>query len=337
MSFFNQFDQHDLDQRVSKRQGETKLGEKVRLGLEGKKYVLIGVPESIGVKGNLGKAGTESLWEPFLEVFLNIQSTNGFDGRELSVLGSFDFSGIIPASEASVQSWRNAVEQIDVAVSDLVEQVVLAGKVPIVIGGGHNNCYPIIKGVAEGLYATQKIPFPAINTVNLDAHADFRMNEGRHSGNGFRYAFEAGYLQKYAVLGLSENYNAQSMIDEMKSSPQIDVIFWEDIFLRKKFSFEQSMQRAKEFVMNTTYGVELDLDVIEDVLSSAMSPVGVTAIQARQYVHHMASAEKVAYLHVCEGAIRMQDGRSDQSAAKLVAYLVSDFVKANKECQNKRY
>ncbi|MBD8490308.1 formimidoylglutamase [Echinicola sp. CAU 1574] len=331
MSFFNQFDQHDLDQRVSKRQGETKLGEKIRLGLEGEKYVLIGVPESIGVRGNLGKTGTESLWGPFLDVFLNIQSTNGFNGSELSILGSFDFSGILPASEASVQAWRNTVEQVDVAVSDLVEQVVLAGKVPIVIGGGHNNCYPIIKGVVEGLYAIRKLPFPAINAVNLDAHADFRMKEGRHSGNGFRYAFEAGYLQKYAVLGLSENYNSQAMIDEMKKSPEIDVIFWEDIFLRQKFSFEQSMQRAKEFVMNDTYGVELDLDVIEGVLSSAMSPVGVSAIQARQYVHHMASEEKVAYLHICEGAVRMQDGRADQNTAKLVAYLVSDYVKANKK------
>nr|WP_233167177.1 arginase family protein [Pedobacter sp. ASV2] len=28
----------------------------------------------------------------------------------------------------------------------IIEKIVAAGKVPIVIGGGHNNAYPIIKG-----------------------------------------------------------------------------------------------------------------------------------------------------------------------------------------------
>ena len=45
-----------------------------------------------------------------------------------------------------------------------------------------------------------------INILNIDAHADFRPLEGRHSGNGFSYAFREGFIKKYYAYGLHENY-----------------------------------------------------------------------------------------------------------------------------------
>jgi formiminoglutamase len=57
---------------------------------------------------------------------------------------------------------------------------------------GHNNAYGCIKGAAKGLYKAGIIPLVQINAINLDAHADFRPLEGRHSGNAFRYADEDG-------------------------------------------------------------------------------------------------------------------------------------------------
>jgi formiminoglutamase len=35
-----------------------------------------------------------------------------------------------------------------------------------------------------------------VNAINFDAHSDFRILEGRHSGNGFSYAYEEGFLKK---------------------------------------------------------------------------------------------------------------------------------------------
>ncbi|NQY12901.1 MAG: arginase family protein, partial [Henriciella sp.] len=69
------------------------------------------------------------------------------------------------------------------------------GPIPIVIGGGHNNAYPILKGMSQGRHST----FAAIN---LDPHTDFRALEGRHSGNGFHYATEQGFLSHYFCLGM---------------------------------------------------------------------------------------------------------------------------------------
>ena len=61
---------------------------------------------------------------------------------------------------------RKIVKKIDTYVTYIIEQIVSAGKKPIIIGGGHNNAYGNIKGssLAHG--------FP-INVVNFDAHSDF--------------------------------------------------------------------------------------------------------------------------------------------------------------------
>jgi formiminoglutamase len=74
---------------------------------------------------------------------------------------------------------------------------LLRRKIPVVIGGGHNNAYPLLKGAAKGLQQAQQTPLPQINCINLDAHTPVTgPEEGRHSGNAFRYAESDGFLQK---------------------------------------------------------------------------------------------------------------------------------------------
>jgi formiminoglutamase len=152
--------------------------------------------------------------------------------------------------------------------------------------------------------------------------------EGRHSGNAFRYAEEDGYLEKYCAIGLHENYITQNIWMDMVNNPFIDCITFEDIFIHEKRNFIQAVAHATAFTDDTLCGIELDLDAIEHTLSSATSPVGITAIHARQYLNFVASDCRPAYLHICEGATHLSDGRVDPSTGKLLSYLVSDFVKA---------
>jgi len=58
------------------------------------KYVLFGVPEDLGVKGNLGIGGADTLWIPFLQSFLNVQSNDFFEGNQILLAGHFDFGDI---------------------------------------------------------------------------------------------------------------------------------------------------------------------------------------------------------------------------------------------------
>lgn len=78
------------------------------------------------------------------------------------------------------------VSKIDKEVVHIIRTIINCGKIPIIIGGGHNNSYGNIKGTA---LANGK----PINAVNFDAHSDFRILEGRHSGNGFSYAHSEGF------------------------------------------------------------------------------------------------------------------------------------------------
>jgi formiminoglutamase len=251
------------------------------------------------------------------------------------LLGQFDFSDMAllieqnaGSHEERIEAYRHAGHAIDDEVEHIIKLITEHKKIPIVIGGGHNNAYGCIKGAAKGLYKAGIIPLAQINAINLDAHADYRPLEGRHSGNGFRYADEDGYLEKYCVIGLHENYIPQNCWIDIVNDPFIDVITYEDIFLHEKRNFIQAIAHATGFTEDSYCGLELDLDSIQHTLTSAATPVGITALHARQYVSFAASDTKVAYLHICEGASRLSDGRSDNSTGKLISYLVSDFVKA---------
>ena len=202
------------------------------------------------------------------------------------------------------------------------------GQRVVLIGGGHNNSYGCIKGAAKGLYTAGVIPLTQINAINLDAHADFRPIEGRHSGNGFRYADEDGYMEKYCVIGLHENYIPQNCWIDIVNDPFIDVITFEDIFVHEKRSFMQAVAHATGFTEDGLCGIDLDLDSIQNTLSSAMTPVGISPVHARQFISFTAADSKPAYLHISEGATRLTDGRTDEGTGKLISYLVSDFVKA---------
>lgn len=314
------YQQTDLNAIIKTRMGETKLGERINLNWQANevKFVLLGIAEDIGVQVNRGIGGTQTAWNSFLNAFLNIQSTKVLSGNEIGIYGCLFFDDLKINSES--------VETIDNEVVKAISEIISFGKIPVIVGGGHNNAYPIIKGVSQ----TKK---QAINAINLDAHSDFRVKEGRHSGNGFRYAFDEGFLQKYALIGLHENYNSQAIIDEISQNPCIQFSFWEDIFLREKVTFKEAILQTIEFTKSNPTGIELDLDCVENVLSSAMTPCGISPTQARQYIHQTSTLTNVAYLHICEGATQLSTGQESTLTGKLISYLVSDFMKAFNEKQ----
>jgi formiminoglutamase len=328
------------------RRFETKLGERVHVlqnpadleqsvKISPAHYVLFGIPEDLGAKGNFGIGGADTLWIPFLQSFLNIQSNDFFEGGEVLVAGHFDFGDIqylidttARSDDEKIEAYRHAVNRIDDEVEHLVNIITTAKKIPVAIGGGHNNSYPLIKGAAKGWHKAGVLPLPQINCINLDAHADYRPMEGRHSGNAFRYAEEDGYLHKYCIIGLHENYLPQNVWVDMVNNPFIDCITFEDIFIHEKRSFIQAVAHATGFTEDSLTGIDIDIDGIQNTLSSAMTPVGISPVHARQYISFAAADSKPAYVHICEGATRLSDGRTDATSGKLAGYLVSDFVKA---------
>jgi len=346
MKHFKFYHKQDILSFTKIRRFETKLGESLQapedignldsvLAQSNARYVLFGIPEDIGVRANCGTGGTDSIWTPFLNAFLNIQSNDFLNGDNIILPGYFDFGDTkylieqnAHGTEEKTDAYRHAVNMIDEEVEELARHISSYNKIPIAIGGGHNNAYPLLKGTAKGLYKAGLLPLAQINCINLDAHSDFRPSEGRHSGNGFRYAEEDGYLQKYVVIGLHENYLPQNVWLDIVNNPFLDFITYEDIYVHEKRTFRQAVAHATGFTADNYTGIELDMDCIEHTLSSAMTPAGISSMHARQYIAQAATDCKAAYLHICEGATQLADGRKDETTGKLISYLVSDFIKA---------
>ncbi len=344
MQHLNVYRKQDILALTRIRQFETKLGERVLVAADPAniagavehteaEYVLVGIPEDIGVRANEGRGGSGTAWPFFLKSFLNQQSNDFLTGESVLVLGYFDFSELDRLIEANafgreekLTAFRHAVHTIDEAVEPLIKLITAAGKIPIVVGGGHNNAYPLIKGAAKGLHKAGLIPLPQINAVNLDAHSGFRPAEGRHSGNAFRYAEEDGFLEKYCAIGVHENDLPQNVWLDIINNPFVDLITYEDILVLEKRSFTQAVAHATGFTEDNYIGLELDLDVFGPA-GTGMPATGLGALQARQYVTFAAIDSRIAYFHICEGIFSLSHGQCE-AAGQLMAVILSDFLKA---------
>lgn len=347
MKHFKFYSKKDILSLTKVRRFETKLGERIQslnteidwpevLQRSTAKYVLVGIPEDIGIKANHGIGGADTTWYPFLNSFLNTQSNDFFTGEDVLLLGHFDFGDVKYLVENNaynqdemIDAYRHAVNIIDEEVETMMKTIAFCKKIPVIIGGGHNNAYPVIKGVSKGLHKADLLPLAQINCINLDAHSDYRTMEGRHSGNGFRYAEADGYLGKYCIIGLHQNYIPQNVLTDIHANPFIQYSTYEDIFIHEKKNFIQAIAHATGFTEDTYTGIELDMDCIQNALCSARTPTGISPLHARQYINFAATDSKVAYLHISEGACQLTDGSKDEVTGKLISYLVSDFIKAN--------
>ncbi|MGB3607337.1 MAG: formimidoylglutamase [Psychroserpens sp.] len=327
----------DLNSILKIRSNETKFGEHITLLPNSNdiyeqlltldvSYVIFGVKEDVGVFANYGTIGTARAWDATLTSLVNLQSNAHTSAQKVLVLGHFEFedlqykmSTLDQNSKKDISKARKKTAKIDASVSFLVSQIVSAGKIPIVIGGGHNNAYGNIKGTSLALKKT-------VNAVNFDAHHDFRAEEGRHSGNGFSYAFAEGYLKRYFIFGLHENYTSDTIFKTLKKLKAVQYTSFESMMVRHETSFTAELERALTHVADKPFGLELDCDAIQNIPSSAMTPSGFSVNKARAFVNHFGKQRNVAYLHICEAA---PTSETRTQVGKLIAYLITDFIRAH--------
>ena len=292
----------NLSSIINHRKGEVKLGERFRycekptleilqnLRKKGARFALLGIPESVGILANHGEAGAEKCWEHFIHQFANLQSNRFIDGTNILCLGMVKTTDLqLRAFELNQEDdqyrtkLRSLCQQLDQRVTPIVETLVKAKIVPIVIGGGHNNAFPILRAFTKGLNA-----IGGINCLNLDAHADFRPLEGRHSGNGFSYAFYQKDLRKYYVMGLNPSTNSEAMLKNLDLEPNVGYSFYEP-------GVDPDASTAIKFVAEfKTVGLEVDLDVMSFMPASAFSVNGFSLDQVRVLIKKYYYAAKTS-------------------------------------------
>ena len=329
-----------LQRKTLERSGEVKLGQSIACLSNGDnlddlpkyvkggiKYALIGIPESIGIRGNFGRSGAERAWDCFLNSFLNMQSNHFMPGGDIICLGQV-YTDELQAeadrmefgSQDYIVNLRDLCARLDDLVHPVITKVVAAGLIPIIIGGGHNNVYPILKG-----FNNSSLYKEGVNCINCDAHADFRSLEGRHSGNGFSYAVEEGLLKRYFVLGMHESYNSEAMFKALDENTSVGYTLFDEFA-----DFAAQVHQGLSFFEDDTspLGLELDLDCIAGMSASAFTPSGISIQQARSYIINVTRKYKPVYFHLSEGAPSSQL-QEQTFVGKSLAYFVCDFIKAS--------
>ncbi len=333
------YSKKDIDHLTRKRTNEIKIGEDVtvlkseinweeELLNSNCKFVLLGIPEDIGVKANYGRGGAHTAWKPALDSFLSQQSNEFLNGKEVCVLGHIFVEDLMEKSESlqaknktDMTQLRNLVSIIDERVTEIITKIISCKKIPIIVGGGHNNSYPIIKGCSLALDKK-------INVINCDPHTDFRSLEGRHSGNGFSYAYKEDYMNNYSVFCMHEQYNTASVLkDFTANNHHLYFSKYEDVFVRESKNYSETLIQNIGFVKNDVCGVEIDLDAITNVPSSAKTSSGISPVQARQYAYQCGKQLSALYFHIAEGAPILSHIKADNKTGKLIGYLIADFIK----------
>lgn len=324
--------QENLDWRITRRSGETKLGEQVSiiksldaLPQNKDRYVVFGICEDIGVQANFGKPGAAKAWDAFLDAFVNVQSTESIVGDGITILG---YISVTPDEKLThitpKESLGAIVSRIDKKVADLVYRIISIGKYPIIIGGGHNNAFGNLKGSSLAL----RTP---LNVINLDAHTDLRTADYRHSGNGFSYALEnreGSYIKKYVIFGLHKNYTPQYILNYIQDKKDQIAYYLLDNMLTVTRQ-QKAFSKALNTVSSTNFGIEIDCDSIAYFPSSAQTPSGFTIEMMREFILTLGTQKNSVYLHICEAAPTKKD-RS--MVGKSLTYFVTDFIRSH--CDN---
>lgn len=330
MDNFKIYSYKTIKKMITAREGETKFGERVNFAENFEvlkntpgKYVLFGIPEDIGVRANRGKKGTAKAWDIALRSLLNVQSNRYTNAQNLILLGEVDCKKFLTKAENLGEDdphyfdkLGDQVKEIDIVVAGVIEKIVALGKVPIIIGGGHNNSYGNIKGTSLAL----KKP---VNVINIDAHTDLRKLEHRHSGNGFSYARKEKYLGKYRVFGVHQNYTPAYIFEEMDASQNDQYRLFEHLVRKSSQQILTAFKEELDATSQEEFGLELDVDAIRDFPSSAQTPSGFSFNMVRNFVALASEEENLKYIHICEAAPTTS---SETKVGKALSYLITDIL-----------
>lgn len=312
---FKPADRSGVSQLISHRPGETKLGEVLVPDWrdDACRYVVLGICEDIGPRANNGLAGARNGWDAFLPNFLNLQANRFNTPTGVHLLGRIDH--LEPDEALDQATMRLRVAELDELVLHTVLPIMQAGKVPIVIGGGHNNTYPLVQ-------AASKVLGHAVDVINLDPHADCRPMEGRHSGNAFTYGIVNGHIGRYSVFALHRARNSEAILRFMDEH-QVHHTFYAE-YMMDPLRFHRDLD-AFVAAAGTPLCVELDMDVIRHMPSSAFSPSGMVLEEARYYLRRiMGSPRHVPYVHLPEAAPNTPS--QGRIVGKALAFLVHDVI-----------
>lgn len=288
-----------------RRSGEKRIGDFLQIKQENPKVLIIGISECIGPFANFGRLGSEHAFSAFFKQFIHWP----YQGQSFDVLGNIRFIGTFPSEveEASV-----LVEELDNFVFEVLKNNLEKDQIPVLIGGGHNNALPLMRWA--------NLEKDCQTVINLDAHTDCRDVDRRHSGNSFSMALMEGVLLNYHVFGV-HSYGITSFMNDFIKSHNVNLKCYES-YLSDPNSLASDVLNV--FLQtNGSVGVDIDMDCIANMPSSASSPSGWSLDEIRNIIRLLPN-NSLAYLHLTEGGANNEE--QERTIGRALAYLCLDSL-----------
>ncbi|MGA6209138.1 formimidoylglutamase [Nocardia testacea] len=273
--------------------------------------VLIGFASDEGVARNRGRRGAA-------------------DGPTAlrSALASMALERRIPLADAGTITVGTALETGQAALGRAVTAALDGGRLPIVLGGGHEVAFGTYLGVAASRLRQR---LPRLGVLNLDAHFDLRGDATPSSGTPFRQMAEreaeAGTSFRYAVLGISQPSNTAALFD---TANRLGVRYLPDE--RCRIADRADVDRFVDDFLDDIDIAHLTIDL--DVLPAAVAP-GVSAPAAygvpveiiQRVCDRVSAAGKLAVVDIAELNPAFDiDGRTARTGARLLHRIATTHV-----------
>ena len=204
------------------------------------------------------------------------------------------------------------------ALSDKVQELVEAGTLPIILGGGHETAFGSHRGLYRAVGATK--------IINLDAHFDLRRADQATSGTPFKQISELTDDFDYTVLGISRPNNTAVLFDEAESLG-VAITLDEELVNLSPAECGELAARATEG--KDKVHLSIDLDVLPASTApgvSAPASLGVSYERIRAMAVAIAQTGKLALVDVVELNPTFD---IDNRTAKAAARLIDDIVTAH--------
>lgn len=298
---------------------DKRLGERVFTGAAGYKkadVVLLGVPQDLGVKRNKGREGAAKAPDEIRRAFYRLACPRELERITVADLGNLDHSG--------------SLEDIHRRQENVVSQMLSDGKVPVVLGGGHDIAYP------DGLAFTRSPGNRAV--INIDAHLDLRNDSTPNSGTPFRQLIEEGALAPSALyeFGIQPQSNSSAYMDyAIKKGISVITL---DNARRKQTSrsFAKILRRIKAEALFVSF----DMDAVRASDSpgvSAVTPTGLSAEEITEIAMIAGRDARARIIDIAEVNPNYDlDGRTARLAALVIWYFVLGLASKNARYGTKR-
>lgn len=219
---------------------------------------------------------------------------------------------------------RDNLEQAQMALADIIYQLLVHDVTPVVLGGGHEVTWGHYQGLAR------RYEQEPITLINLDAHYDLRpLVDGKgNSGTSFQQIAEDCQKKKvpfdYCCIGIQELANTTALF---KRASELNV---KTVYARNCYEdYEAVIKKIDEIVAGSK---NIYLTVCMDVFAmafapgvSAPQPLGLLPWDVVPMIQRIAASGKVRSFDIAELS---PPHDVNNATAKLAAMLVATFIHA---------